>query len=65
MGNLNLFNVLLLNQICFNMCRLAFGIFLAALDQTIVATALHAIAMKFSALDQIAWIGTAYLLAAV
>ena len=47
------------------MCRLAFDIFLAALDQTIVATALHAIAMKFSALDQIAWVGTAYLLAAV
>ncbi|RIA83709.1 major facilitator superfamily domain-containing protein [Glomus cerebriforme] len=43
---------------------LAFGIFLAALDQTIVATALHAIANEFSALDQIAWVGTAYLLTA-
>ncbi|RGB25353.1 hypothetical protein C1646_771865 [Rhizophagus diaphanus] len=41
-----------------------FGIFLAALDQTIVATTLHAIAVEFSSLDQIAWIGTAYLLTA-
>jgi len=38
---------------------------LAALDQTIVATALPAIAMEFSALDKIAWVGTAYLLTAV
>ncbi|CAI2165396.1 16006_t:CDS:10 [Funneliformis geosporum] len=43
---------------------LTFGIFLAALDQTIVATTLSAIAVEFSALDQIAWIGTAYLLTA-
>ncbi|CAB4480306.1 MFS general substrate transporter [Rhizophagus irregularis] len=43
---------------------LMFGIFLAALDQTIVATTLHAIAVEFSSLDQIAWIGTAYLLTA-
>lgn len=43
---------------------LTFGIFLAALDQTIVATTLSAIAIEFSALDQIAWIGTAYLLTA-
>ncbi|CAB5355249.1 unnamed protein product [Rhizophagus irregularis] len=35
---------------------LMFGIFLAALDQTIVATTLHAIAVEFSSLDQIAWI---------
>ncbi|GES73094.1 major facilitator superfamily domain-containing protein [Rhizophagus clarus] len=43
---------------------LMFGIFLAALDQTIVATTLHAIAVEFSALDQIAWIGTTYMLTA-
>ncbi|RIB07104.1 major facilitator superfamily domain-containing protein, partial [Gigaspora rosea] len=43
---------------------LALAIFLAALDQTIVATALPAIAIEFNALDQIAWVGTAYLLTA-
>ncbi|KAF0476398.1 MFS general substrate transporter [Gigaspora margarita] len=43
---------------------LALAIFLAALDQTIVATALPAIALEFNALDQIAWVGTAYLLTA-
>ncbi|CAI2169290.1 17357_t:CDS:10 [Funneliformis geosporum] len=43
---------------------LTFGIFLAALDQTIVATTLSAIAVEFSVLDQIEWVGTAYLLTA-
>ncbi|CAJ0909369.1 16962_t:CDS:10 [Entrophospora sp. SA101] len=40
----------------------AFAVFLAALDQTIVSTALPAIASEFKALDQIAWVATAYLL---
>ncbi|RIA93943.1 major facilitator superfamily domain-containing protein [Glomus cerebriforme] len=44
------------------MLGLAFGVFLAALDQTIVATALPAIASDFKALDKIAWVATAYLL---
>ncbi|CAG8557374.1 289_t:CDS:10 [Scutellospora calospora] len=43
---------------------LALAIFLAALDQTIVATALPAIAIDFNAFDQISWVGTAYLLTA-
>ncbi|CAG8755854.1 5933_t:CDS:2, partial [Racocetra persica] len=43
---------------------LSLAIFLAALDQTIVATALPAIALEFKSLDEVAWIGTAYLLAA-
>ncbi|CAG8462242.1 1495_t:CDS:2 [Acaulospora colombiana] len=34
---------------------LCFGMFLAALDQTIVATALPAIALEFQALDKIEW----------
>ncbi|GBC02629.1 hypothetical protein RclHR1_04720001 [Rhizophagus clarus] len=44
------------------MLGLAFGVLLAALDQTIVATALPAIASEFEALDKIAWVATAYLL---
>ncbi|KAI9342832.1 major facilitator superfamily domain-containing protein [Obelidium mucronatum] len=43
---------------------LAFAVFLAALDQTIVAVALQAIASEFSSLDQINWIATAYFLTA-
>ncbi|KAJ3010587.1 UNVERIFIED_CONTAM: hypothetical protein HDU68_002075 [Siphonaria sp. JEL0065] len=43
---------------------LAFAVFLAALDQTIVAVALQAIAEEFSSLDQINWIATAYFLTA-
>lgn len=39
------------------------GMFLAALDQTIVATALPTIAGELGAVDLIAWIVTAYLLA--
>ncbi|CAG8642170.1 3583_t:CDS:10, partial [Acaulospora morrowiae] len=41
---------------------LTFGLFLAALDMTIVATALPAIVAEFNALDDISWVGTAYLL---
>ncbi|CAG8575960.1 10981_t:CDS:2 [Ambispora leptoticha] len=44
------------------MIGLAFGMFLAALDQTIVATALPKIASDFNALDQISWVATSYLL---
>ncbi|RHZ60070.1 hypothetical protein Glove_359g14 [Diversispora epigaea] len=43
---------------------LALSILLAALDQTIVATALPKIAQDFDALGQISWIGSAYLLTA-
>ncbi|KAJ3102662.1 hypothetical protein HDU97_000359 [Phlyctochytrium planicorne] len=43
---------------------LAFAVFLAALDQTIVAVALPVIADEFKSLDQIAWIGTAYFISA-
>jgi hypothetical protein len=38
---------------------------LAALDQTIVATALPEIASDFKALDKITWVATAYLLTSV
>jgi hypothetical protein len=38
------------------------GIFLIALDQTIVANALPVIASKFNALDELAWIPSAFLL---
>ncbi|CAG8669235.1 17929_t:CDS:2, partial [Acaulospora morrowiae] len=41
---------------------LCFGMFLAALDQTIVATVVPKIAFDFKDLDRIAWIGTSYLL---
>ncbi|KAJ3119443.1 hypothetical protein HK100_000316 [Physocladia obscura] len=41
---------------------LALGVFLASLDQTIVAVALQAIAAEFDNLDQINWIATGYLL---
>lgn len=39
------------------------GLFLAALDQTIVSTALPAIVADFNGLDLVAWISTGYLLA--
>ncbi|KAI9598083.1 major facilitator superfamily domain-containing protein [Syncephalis fuscata] len=42
--------------------RLALAVFLASLDQTIVSTAIPRIASEFDALDQVAWIGIAYLL---
>ncbi|CAG8786597.1 11643_t:CDS:2, partial [Gigaspora margarita] len=41
---------------------LSLAIFLTALDQTIVATALPVIALEFNSLDEIAWVGTSYLL---
>ncbi|KAJ3281193.1 hypothetical protein HDU79_011026, partial [Rhizoclosmatium sp. JEL0117] len=43
---------------------LALAVFLAALDQTIVAVALQAIANEFQSLDQINWIATGYFLTA-
>ncbi|CAG8465704.1 18331_t:CDS:10 [Racocetra persica] len=51
-------------QILLVFVGLSLAIFLAALDQTIVATALPAIALEFKSLDEISWIGTAYLLTA-
>ncbi|CAG8456173.1 2510_t:CDS:10 [Cetraspora pellucida] len=51
-------------QILLVFVGLSLAIFLAALDQTIVATALPAIALDFKALDEISWVGTAYLLTA-
>ncbi|CAG8823978.1 6911_t:CDS:2, partial [Racocetra persica] len=41
---------------------LALAVFLSALDQTIVATALPAIALEFKAFDEIMWIATTYLI---
>ncbi|KAJ3235563.1 hypothetical protein HDU81_000358 [Chytriomyces hyalinus] len=43
---------------------LALAVFLAALDQTIVAVALQAIASEFNSLTEINWIATAYFLTA-
>ncbi|KAJ3066523.1 hypothetical protein HDU98_010154 [Podochytrium sp. JEL0797] len=43
---------------------LAMAVFLAALDQTIVAVALQAIASEFNSLNQINWIATGYFLTA-
>ncbi len=42
---------------------LALGVLLAALDQTIVATALLTVAGDLGGLTQLAWVVTAYLLA--
>ncbi|KAI9105494.1 major facilitator superfamily domain-containing protein [Phlyctochytrium arcticum] len=42
----------------------ALALFLAALDQTIIATATTRIAQDFNTFSQIAWIGTSYLLTA-
>ena len=42
---------------------LMLGMFLAALDQTIVATALPTIVGDLGGLDQLSWVVTAYLLA--
>lgn len=39
------------------------ALFLAALDQTIVATALPAIVAEFRGIDLLAWVSTGYLLA--
>ncbi|KAI9598081.1 major facilitator superfamily-domain-containing protein [Syncephalis fuscata] len=44
------------------MIGLALIIFLASLDQTIITTALPQISSDFNALDQVSWIGAAYLL---
>nr|KAJ3418714.1 hypothetical protein HK105_007946 [Polyrhizophydium stewartii] len=41
---------------------LVLSIFLFAIDQTIVSTAIPAIAKEFQSLDKISWIGTAFLL---
>ncbi|CAM0135182.1 unnamed protein product [Umbelopsis sp. WA50703] len=41
---------------------LFFSVLLAALDQTIVTTALPKIASEFNALNQISWVGTSYML---
>ncbi|KAJ3121068.1 hypothetical protein HK098_004037 [Nowakowskiella sp. JEL0407] len=38
------------------------GVFLAALDQTIVATIFTAVGSEFNALNNVSWIGTSYLL---
>ncbi|KAI8607779.1 major facilitator superfamily domain-containing protein, partial [Chytriomyces sp. MP71] len=43
---------------------LAFAVFLASLDQTIIAVALQAIATEFQSLDQINWIASAFFLTA-
>lgn len=42
--------------------RLILGFFMAALDQTIVITALGQISAEFNATNDIGWIGSAYLL---
>ncbi|CAI2165954.1 13712_t:CDS:10 [Funneliformis geosporum] len=44
------------------MIGLSLGVFLAALDTTIVSTALPKIASEFNSLDQISWVATSYLL---
>ncbi|CAG8844965.1 27593_t:CDS:2, partial [Racocetra persica] len=41
---------------------LLLAVFLAGLDQMIIATCLPNIVSEFNSLDQITWIGTAYLL---
>lgn len=41
---------------------LTYSIFLVALDQTIVATAIPRIASQFNALEQVTWIASAYFL---
>ncbi|KAF9100467.1 hypothetical protein BGX29_006542 [Mortierella sp. GBA35] len=43
---------------------LVLGVFLAALDQTIVSVCTTKIANEFKALNEVAWIGTSYLLTA-
>ncbi|KAK9759582.1 hypothetical protein K7432_017273, partial [Basidiobolus ranarum] len=45
-------------------CGLSMAILLAGLDQTIVATALPKIASDFGAVNEIAWVATAYMLTA-
>ncbi|CAN5174883.1 N/A [soil metagenome] len=43
---------------------LLLGMFLAALDQTIISTALKSIAGEFQAFDQVPWVAVSYMLAA-
>ncbi len=45
------------------MASVVLGLFLEALDQTIVATALPAIVVEFQGIDLLAWVSTGYLLA--
>ncbi|MDZ4717699.1 MAG: MDR family MFS transporter [Roseiflexaceae bacterium] len=45
------------------MASVVLGLFLEALDQTIVATALPAIVVQFQGIDLLAWVSTGYLLA--
>ena len=47
-----------------NSFSLGLAIFLAALDQTIIATSLYRIGTDFNALNKIAWVATSYLLTA-
>lgn len=42
--------------------RLILGFFMAALDQTIVITALGQISAEFNATNDIGWVGSSYLL---
>ncbi len=49
-------------QVLLVLSGLMLGLFLAALDQTIVATALPTIAGELGGLDQLSWVVTAYLL---
>lgn len=51
-------------QLRIAMVALMFTLFLAALDQTVVATALPRITSELGGLNQLAWVVTAYLLAA-
>ncbi|MFZ1913405.1 MAG: MFS transporter, partial [Propionicimonas sp.] len=51
-------------QIMFVMYGLMAGMFLSALDQTIVGTAIRTIGDELHGLDQQAWVTTAYLIAA-
>jgi len=50
------------NEIMVVMSALMLAMFLSALDQTIVATALPKIASDFNGLSQLSWVATAYLL---
>jgi len=51
-------------QITLVMCALMAGMFLSALDQTIVSTAIRTIGDDLQGLNQQAWVTTAYLIAA-
>lgn len=51
-------------QIQLVLVGLLMGMFLAALDQTIISTALKTIAGEFQAFDQVPWVAVSYMLAA-